>query len=149
MQVVSLFQGYSYSLLSKKPDVFDSIPSTVLKILIYLLKNLMKKITFILLSILISPVIYAEHSIEHGEKKSAVCAGCHGEKGLAPAPLYPNLAGQNHAYLVKQLEAFQNGMRNDPIMSPIAKNLVEEDISDIAAYYASLENKKTDDKVKN
>ena len=101
----------------------------------------MKKITLIILSFLVSPIIYAEHSIEHGQKKAAVCVSCHGEKGLAPVPMYPNLAGQNHAYIVKQLQAFQQGGRNDPIMTPIAKNLTEQEIADIAAYYASLTGK--------
>ncbi len=98
----------------------------------------MKKNLLILFSLIVSSVAYAENSFENGKTKAAVCVGCHGEDGLANIPSYPNLAGQNYAYLEKQLLAFKSGDRNDPIMSPMAKNLVKQDIKDIAAYYANL-----------
>ncbi|HBR98326.1 MAG TPA: cytochrome c4 [Gammaproteobacteria bacterium] len=73
-----------------------------------------------------------------GKTKSATCAACHGADGNAMIPDYPNLAGQGEAYLVKQLMEFKSGERNNPIMAPMAAPLSEEDMEDLAAYYASL-----------
>ena len=73
-----------------------------------------------------------------GKAKSASCAGCHGPAGVSNNPLWPNLAGQKEAYLVKQLKAFRDGERNDPMMAPMAKPLSDDDIANLAAYYSSL-----------
>ena len=73
-----------------------------------------------------------------GKAKSASCAGCHGAAGISSNPMWPNLAGQKDAYLVKQMKAFRDGKRNDPMMSPMAKPLSDADIDNLAAYYASL-----------
>ncbi len=77
-----------------------------------------------------------------GEAKSAVCAACHGKDGIALVPIYPNLRNQNAAYLEGALKAYREGQRaggNAAIMSPMAKNLSDQDIADLAAYYSSLE----------
>ena len=73
-----------------------------------------------------------------GKAKSAACAACHGADGISPSPLWPNLAGQKEAYLVKQIKAFKNGERKDPSMAPMVAALTDEDIENLAAYYASL-----------
>ncbi|MEN8108865.1 MAG: cytochrome c [Pseudomonadota bacterium] len=73
-----------------------------------------------------------------GKAKAASCAGCHGANGISNNPMWPNLAGQQQGYLVKQLKAFRDGTRNDPMMSPMAKPLSDADIENIAAYYSSL-----------
>ena len=73
-----------------------------------------------------------------GKARSATCAGCHGTEGVSKNPLWPNLAGQQEGYLVKQLEAFREGVRSDPMMGPMAKPLSDTDIRDLAAYYSSL-----------
>ena len=73
-----------------------------------------------------------------GKAKAAACAGCHGAKGISGNPLWPNLAGQKEAYIVKQMKAFRDGKREDPMMAPMAKGLSDKDIANIAAYYASL-----------
>jgi cytochrome c553 len=73
-----------------------------------------------------------------GKTKAATCAGCHGANGISANPLWPNLAGQKDAYLVKQMKAFRDGTRNDPMMSPMAKPLSDADIDNLAAYYSSL-----------
>ncbi len=73
-----------------------------------------------------------------GKAKSATCAGCHGTAGISNNPLWPNLAGQQPGYLVKQLQAFREGRRTDPLMGPMAKPLSDEDISNLAAWYSSL-----------
>ena len=73
-----------------------------------------------------------------GKAKSASCAGCHGAAGMSSNPMWPNLAGQKDAYLVKQMKAFRDGQRNDPMMSPMAKPLSDADIDNLAAFYSSL-----------
>lgn len=73
-----------------------------------------------------------------GKAKSAVCAGCHGPAGVSANPLWPNLAGQKDAYLVKQLKALRDGTRTDPMMSAMAKPLSDDDIANLAAYFSSL-----------
>lgn len=76
--------------------------------------------------------------IEAGKAKAAVCAACHGVEGKALTPNYPHLAGQNAAYLVKQLKAFKDGSRQEPLMVPFMAPLTEADMENLAAFYASL-----------
>ena len=73
-----------------------------------------------------------------GKAKTAMCAGCHGAKGISMAPANPNLAGQKAAYLATQLKAFRAGTRKNATMNPMSKALSDADIANIAAYYASL-----------
>ena len=74
-----------------------------------------------------------------GKAKSNTCVACHGAKGVSNNPIYPNLAGQKEQYLAKQIKAFRDGTRQDPIMSAMAKPLSDADIANLAAYYASLD----------
>jgi cytochrome c553 len=74
-----------------------------------------------------------------GKNKSAACTGCHGVNGVSSNPMWPNLAGQQEGYLVKQLQAFREGVRDDSLMSPMAKTLSDADIDNLAAYYSSLQ----------
>jgi cytochrome c553 len=76
--------------------------------------------------------------VDAGKAKAATCAGCHGMAGISNNPLWPNLAGQQSGYLVKQMKAFRDGTRSDPMMSPMAKPLSDADIDNLAAYYNSL-----------
>jgi len=73
-----------------------------------------------------------------GKAKFGVCAGCHGPAGVSANPMWPNLAGQKDAYVKKQLHAFRDGTRKDPLMSPMAKPLSDADIDNLAAYVSSL-----------
>lgn len=73
-----------------------------------------------------------------GKVKSATCAGCHGVEGKAQLPENPNLAGQGEKYLLKQLKEFSSGARENAVMAGMVSTLSEEDMEDIAAYYASL-----------
>lgn len=73
-----------------------------------------------------------------GKAKAAVCAACHGADGHSSNDLWPNLAGQKEGYLKKQVKAFRDGSRTDPMMSPMAKPLSDADIDNLAAYFASL-----------
>lgn len=76
--------------------------------------------------------------VEKGKAQSAACVACHGVQGISPNPQWPNLAGQQEQYLILSMKAYRDGDRNDPIMAPLAKNLSDEDIENLAAYYASL-----------
>ncbi|TYK66522.1 c-type cytochrome [Colwellia echini] len=86
---------------------------------------------------IISPV-FAAGDAEAGKGKSAMCAACHGAAGISAIPMYPNLAGQKEAYLVKQLKDFKSGTRNDPTMKGMVMALSETDMNDLAAYFANL-----------
>ena len=72
-----------------------------------------------------------------GKAKYATCQGCHGPGGISVNPVWPSLAGQKDGYLVKQMKAFRDGARTDPMMSPMAKPLTDEDIENLAAYLST------------
>ena len=95
----------------------------------------MIRFVIIVIGLIFSNVIYAGDPAA-GEKKSASCAACHGASGNSTNPLWPSLAGQNAAYLEKQLKDYRDGRRQDPIMAPMATALSDTDIADLAAYYA-------------
>ena len=78
---------------------------------------------------------------EVGRDKAAICVTCHGADGLSIGPNVPNLRGQKTEYFVNSLKSYQKRDRRDPlsvIMYPFADDLSEQDMQDIAAYYASL-----------
>ena len=77
--------------------------------------------------------------IEAGKLKAASCVACHGAQGKSIIPGYPHLAGQKAGYLVANLKHFKNGERTNPIMAPMAMPLSDEDIADLAAFFASLD----------
>jgi cytochrome c553 len=72
-----------------------------------------------------------------GKSKAAVCAACHGLLGVSINDEWPNLASQKYAYLVKQLKAFRDGTRKDPLMTPMAEPLSDRDIDNLAAYFST------------
>ena len=74
-----------------------------------------------------------------GKAKSVTCQACHGVDGKAISPDYPNLGGQYASYLVKALRDYRDGRRTNVIMAPMAANLTDQDIEDLAAWYASQE----------
>jgi len=75
--------------------------------------------------------------VEAGKAKSAACAACHGADGNSVNPMWPSLAGQHASYLVKQLMDFKEGRRTDSTMVGMVAALNEEDMKDLAAYFAS------------
>ena len=74
---------------------------------------------------------------EAGKVKAAACAACHGTDGNSPVEMYPKLAGQHEDYIVKQLQDFKSGARNNAIMMGMSMALNEQDMADIGAFYAS------------
>ncbi|KAB2928513.1 MAG: cytochrome c [Candidatus Contendobacter sp.] len=75
-----------------------------------------------------------------GKTKSTVCAACHGPDGNSSITLYPRLAGQYEDYLRKALQDYQAGKRNNPIMKGMVATLSEQDMADLAAFFASQVN---------
>lgn len=71
-----------------------------------------------------------------GKEKSKACAACHGPDGNSQAPDFPRLAGQHFDYLVKSLNDYKNGARKNAIMAPMAANLSQRDMADLAAYFS-------------
>lgn len=72
-----------------------------------------------------------------GQAKAAACAACHGAAGDSQIAQNPKLAGQSPVYIVKQLQKFKSGERNNPIMTPQAAPLSDQDMRDIAAYFGA------------
>lgn len=85
----------------------------------------------------VTSILHAEGNINAGKEKSASCSSCHGDDGNSMVATFPKLAQQHSSYLAQQLQAFKDGTRNDPMMSPMAKSLSDDDIADISAYYAA------------
>ena len=97
----------------------------------------MKKMVFLLAMCQISAV-QALDSSDIAPEKIMVCAACHGAKGISTNPEWPNLAGQHAGYLVKQLNDFKKALhRKAPTMIPMVSALNENDIAQIAAFYAA------------
>ena len=99
---------------------------------------MIKTTTLLASALLLTSSLAQAGDLEAGKKKSATCAACHGAVGISPNTSWPNLAGQQKAYLIKQMKDFREGKRNDPWMSPMAKPLSDEDIEDLAVFYYSL-----------
>lgn len=78
-------------------------------------------------------------NVDAGRSKAAACAVCHGANGLSMQPNVPHLAGQPEIYLVEQLKHYRSGKRSHEVMSVIAKPLSDQEIEDLAAWYASLQ----------
>lgn len=76
---------------------------------------------------------------EAGKTKSASCAACHGADGNSLNPEWPKLAGQHEDYLLKQMNYFYGGERENATMKGMVQGLSEKDMEDLAAYYASQE----------
>ncbi|HET8902983.1 MAG TPA: c-type cytochrome [Saccharospirillum sp.] len=87
----------------------------------------------------ISGFAMAEGNAEDGEQYTESCAGCHGADGNSAAASFPKLAGQHESYLLKQLIDIKSGDRVVPQMAGLLDGFNEEQLADIAAYYASQE----------
>jgi cytochrome c553 len=82
--------------------------------------------------------VAAKPDLPQGEAKfTAVCAACHGGDGNSGTPANPKLAQQHPEYIVKQLQEFKSGKRSNPIMQPMASQLSDADMQNIAAWVTS------------
>lgn len=80
----------------------------------------------------------ATGDVEAGKTKSQACAACHGPSGNESVdPTYPRIAGQYADYLAKSLRDYKSGARKNAIMAGFATTLSEQDIEDLAAYFAA------------
>jgi cytochrome c553 len=83
-----------------------------------------------------SPLMAAGDAVA-GQEKSKACASCHGADGKSPSPAFPTLAGQYEDYLLNALRQYKKGERKNPVMAGMVAGLSDQDMADLAAYYAS------------
>lgn len=83
-------------------------------------------------------LVHADGNYQAGLEKSSTCVACHGPKGISTNPEWPSLAGQHASYLLKQLRDIKQGHGRDaPVMIAMVANLSEQDMADLAVYYAA------------
>jgi cytochrome c553 len=87
---------------------------------------------------LFSPAAMAQDA-SAGSRKATACQTCHGMDGISRLPDTPHLAGQPAPYLERALRAYRDGERRNEVMSIAAKPLSDQDIRDLAAYFASIQ----------
>ncbi|MBO0764050.1 MAG: cytochrome c [Hyphomicrobiaceae bacterium] len=83
----------------------------------------------------------AAHDAATGRQKALQCQACHGLDGLAKIPGAPHLAGQVQEYLVAAMRDYRSGARKNDMMTVVMRQLTDDDIADLAAYYANLDPK--------
>ena len=99
-----------------------------------------KTLLFLSIASLVLPMtVSAEGSVAAGMEKAVTCEACHGKDGRGVDPTYPNLAGQYESYLIKALSDYRSGKRTNPIMAGMASPLTNQDIEDLASWFASRE----------
>lgn len=96
----------------------------------------MRKTIALLVAVMMSGVsggVLAAGDATAGKQKSSACVSCHGVDGNGATPL----AGKDAAYLAEQLQDFRSGARSNSMMNMMAAKLGDDDIADLAAYYAA------------
>jgi len=81
----------------------------------------------------------AAGNVTAGRQKALACQTCHGLDGLSKLPEAPSLAGQPEPYLVKSLNDYRRGIRKNDMMSIVVEQLKDQDVADLAAFYAAIE----------
>ena len=81
---------------------------------------------------------YAAGDVKAGRQKALQCQTCHGMDGASKMPEAPSLAGQSEIYLVKSLQDYRSGARKNEMMSIVIETLKDQDIADLAAYFAAI-----------
>ncbi len=87
----------------------------------------------------LAPAVASAGDARAGRQKITTCQACHGLDGLSKNPEAPNLAGQIESYLVKSLGEYKTETRKNESMNIVAKDLSDQDMADIAAYYSSIQ----------
>ena len=103
----------------------------------FTLLRLASLITATVIALYFQPA-YAAGNAADGKKKSQMCHACHGANGIAVLPNAANIAGQTEMYFTKALHDFKKGERKQENMTVVAQQLSDQDIADLAAYYASF-----------
>lgn len=96
-----------------------------------------KLLVSLLLTLGVTGLAQAAGDATAGQTKAAVCGACHGPDGNSAAPTFPKLAGQGERYLLKQMKDIKSGARPVVPMTGLLDNLSDQDLADIAAYFAS------------
>ncbi|MGB0132309.1 c-type cytochrome [Dokdonella sp.] len=96
------------------------------------------RLALLVLAIPAASAFAAPGNLESGKKLAPPCQACHGADGNATAPIYPKLAGQYADYLARSLTEYRDGGRVNPIMAAFVEKLSDQDIQDLAAYYAAM-----------
>lgn len=99
-----------------------------------MIKNMLTALAILGLTV---PAIATAGDAAAGQTKSAVCAACHGVDGNSVNPEWPSIAGQHPEYIISAIEDFQQGRRDNVLMTAQAMALSEEDVADLAAYFSS------------
>jgi cytochrome c553 len=81
--------------------------------------------------------VQAAGNADTGKTKATACAACHGADGNSMAPNFPKIAGQVPEYIHKQLQDFKAGVRVNEFMAPMVQPLSDQDMEDLAAYFAA------------
>lgn len=100
------------------------------------MNHIQLKFGFILLLALGISAAPQAADIEAGKSLSANCSGCHGNGGLSKNAMFPTLAGQTPLYIENQLKHFRAGQRSNASMNAVAQDLSDQDIRNLAAYFA-------------
>ncbi len=103
--------------------------------------QLSKLASALFLTAFFSGVATAAPDIAAGKESAAMCFSCHGPEGNSQNANFPILAGQKPGYLANQLRAFRDGKRKNGMMQNMVANLSDADMDNIAAYFASVQNK--------
>ncbi len=96
-----------------------------------------KKMIFIAIAALVGTGMAHAGDAARGKEKSAACAACHGADGNSPAPAFPRIGGQHEDYLLNALHSYKKGTRKNAIMGAQVGALSDQDMADLAAYFAS------------
>ena len=119
-----------FSLQNKLMDTAKILRRTIF------LRRLLSGAAVLAASLLLTPA-QAAGSAEAGQARSVVCAACHGADGNSFNPEWPSLAGQNENYLIKSLQSFKDGSRQNVLMNAQAAGLSEQDMLDLAAWFSA------------
>jgi cytochrome c553 len=94
--------------------------------------------TLVVFMLALSPALACGADLAAGQAKvKQICAACHGQDGNSQSDAYPKLGGQYPDYLAKALRDYKSGARKNPIMTGFAATLSDQDIENVAAYFAS------------
>jgi cytochrome c553 len=92
-----------------------------------------------LFAVTLAPAAGAGDAVAGRQKVAGLCQACHGMDGLSKNPESPNLAGQIENYLAKALSEYRTGERKNESMNIVAKELTDEEIANVAAFYSSIQ----------
>jgi cytochrome c553 len=101
-------------------------------------RHVLQRLLLAAMIVTIGDAAQAAGDVKAGRQKALACQTCHGLDGKSKLPEAPNLAGQTEIYLVKALKDFRTGARKNDMMSLVAPTLKDQDIEDLAAYFAAI-----------